>query len=145
MKNKILFTILTGIFSIFLLSCEVTETYKLTLTANLSPDQTILECVGRITKGKANYYQDKGFIIGIDKNLEYNPKTCYIIGLSTYEVQFADVALIHEVEKQVPLQADSIYYVRAYIRSNYGLFYSNIQPIFLKQEFIEEEFLENIE
>ena len=138
MKNKFFLTVLTGILSMFLLSCEVTETYKLSLTTNLSEDKSTLECIGKITKGKASYYQDKGFIIGTNKELVYNPKTCYIIGLSTYETVFDGVALIDEVKNYVPLQADSIYYVRAYVRSNYGLFYSNIQPVFLQQEFFEE-------
>jgi len=145
MKNKILFTVLTGILSLFLLSCEVTEVYKLSLTTNLSEDKSTLECVGKITKGKAKYYQDKGFIIGTDVELVYNPKTCYIIGLSTYESVFNGVAFMDDVKNHVPIQADSIYYVRAYVRSNYGLFYSDIQPIFLKQEFFEEEVEEDFE
>ena len=142
MKYKIIFTILTGILSVFLLSCEISENYKLSLTANLSEDRSTLECIGKITKGKATYYQDKGFIIGNTKELVYNPKTCYIIGLSSYEVVFKGVASIDDIKNYVPLQADSTYYVRAYIRSNYGLFYSDIQPIFLQQVNFEEIFEE---
>jgi len=145
MKNKILFTVLTGILSVFLLSCEVTGTYKLSLQTNLSEDLLTLECIGKITKGKAKYYQDKGFIIGIGKEIVYDPKKCYIVKLETYETEFKEIVFLEDVKSYVPLQADSIYYVRAYIRSNYGLFYSDAQPILIKQIFFEDSFDEDFE
>lgn len=118
-------TLITIILLVLMSSCQPFEIARCELSVDTRTDTTAVHCTANITDdGGFRYIVDKGYLLSFYPLPSHADTVALITSLYTETYELPSFTW-----KLALTQPDTVYYVRAYVKNNAGIGYSNIVRI----------------